>query len=138
MRLFRIGFVGLAVLTATYACTEKKDKPPWDTAESGTNTVDTATVPATVPDTSKSDSASMPKSVSPTTGSDVLPPSRRSGQYIGEGRRETPVHEDPPPNVIGETRKSGGTMRPLPPRDSTFGPKAGVDQKGQIVPIKRD
>jgi hypothetical protein len=138
VRLLRIGLLGLAVLTASYACTEKKDRPPWDSAESNTNTVDTAMPAGAVPDTSKSDSLDMPKSVSPTTGSDVLPPSRAGGSYTGETRRETPIHEDPPPNVIGETRKSGGTMRPLPPRDSTFGPKAGVDQKGQIVPIKRD
>lgn len=54
-------------------------------------------------------------------------------------RENTPsqrgVREDPLPNVIGETRKNGGRMKPLPPRDSAYGPKAGIDPNGKVVPI---
>ena len=49
-----------------------------------------------------------------------------------------PRDKDPLPNVIGETRKSGGTMKPLPPHDSAFGPKIGIDKNGNPVPIKKN
>ena len=49
-----------------------------------------------------------------------------------------PRDNDPLPKVIGETRKNGGTMKPLPPRDSVIAPKVGIDPTGKIVPIKKD
>jgi len=55
-----------------------------------------------------------------------------------DAQGQHPRAKDPLPNVIGETRKSGGTMKPLPPRDSAFGPKIGIDPKGNPVPIKKD
>jgi hypothetical protein len=53
-----------------------------------------------------------------------------------ESGREPTRREDPFPNVIGETRKNGGRMKPLPPRDSAFGPRVRIDDNGEITPIK--
>jgi hypothetical protein len=127
------------------ACSDSKSKD----VDSLTTTIDTVK-PIGIP--SPADSAAMDSSrnAPPTPDSsprkqsdDVLP--NGHGETYRKGSTVSPRDQDripdPPPNVIGETRKPGGTMgqSPLPTsgRDSAFGPKLTVDAKGNVVPIKR-
>jgi hypothetical protein len=54
-----------------------------------------------------------------------------------DGTPVTRSDRDPLPKVIGETRKSGGTMQPLPPRDSAYGPRVRIDREGKVTPIRK-
>lgn len=113
--------------TALFACVDSKPSVG-DTASLPENTVkalpgDTVTLDTTVAAPAPSRPDSSLRSASPPV--------------IGEGRREgPPTSRDPMPPLTGETSKQGGTMPVY--RDSASGPKAEIDSKGRIVPIKKD
>lgn len=132
----------LTIVFATIACTDAEKKNSADSV----NAIDTLKPLGTRPviDSSSIDSTRT----NTTTDSSaeqrgVLPP--RGGETYRRGSTVSPRdqqrNQDPPPNVIGETRKPGGVMgsSPLPTagRDSAYGPKLTIDEKGNVVPIKR-
>src|SRR5829696_7370921 len=98
--------------------------------------IDTAAIDSTRKATpSPNDSSAEQRGVLPPRGGETY----RRGSTVAP--RDPQRAQDPPPNIIGETRKPGGTMGPSTPptsgRDSAFGPKLTVDEKGNVVPIKR-
>ena len=135
----------LVIAFTAVSCTDSKS----NSVDSLKTTIDTVK-PIGIP--LPADSAAMDsiRNASPTPDSsprkqadDVLP--NGHGETYRKGSTVSPRDQDripdPPPNVIGETRKPGGTMgqSPLPTsgRDSAYGPKLTVDAKGNVVPIKR-
>ena len=146
MRAFTAAASVLA-LTAAVACTDADSNAARGTGDSSVPSMADSIAPSVV-DTALVDTSSttaIPAVPTPPDNRRQVTGDRRRpappidyGPVIGEGRRETPLPPDPPPNVIGETRREGGTMAPLPPlRDSSFGPRARIDETGKRVPIKR-
>jgi len=92
------------------------------------------------------DSADSSRTQAPPSASDperrgTLPPP--GGETYRRGSTMSPRDpaplNDPPPNLIGETRRHGSsTMSPTTrARDSVTGPKMEIDRQGNVTPIKR-
>ncbi len=131
-----------AIVLATVACTDA-DKKPVDSLNA-IDTVKPLELPAEMDSVAIDPTRiNLPTKDSSAEQRGVLPPpggeTYRRGSTVSP--RDPQRAEDPPPNIIGETRKDGGTMGPSTPptsgRDSTFGPKLTIDEKGNVVPIKR-
>ena len=143
MNKFSIRASLLVVALTAASCTDSKP----NNVDSLQNTIDTVK-PIGIPsptDTPAIDSArNAPATADSSRKSDDALPNGH-GETYRKGSTVSPRDQDripdPPPNIIGETRKPGGTMgqSPLPTsgRDSAYGPKLTVDAKGNVVPIKR-
>ncbi len=142
MSRYLIRTTAIAIAAMAIACTDSKTN-----SVDSLNAVDTVK-PLGIPVPLDSPAIDSTRNAVPPTDSSaerrgVLPPP--GGETYRRGSTLSPRDQhgagDPPPNLIGETRKQGGTMGPSAPptsgRDSSYGPKLTVDANGNVVPIKR-
>ena len=129
-----------AVLTLGASACSGGDKPSVaDTLKS----IDTVEPLETVPALDSVDSSrtlAPPSAAQPAPRGTLPPP---GGETYRRGNTMSPRDpappNDPPPNLIGETRREGSsTMSPTTrTRDSVTGPKMQIDRQGNVTPIKR-
>ena len=92
-------------------------------------------------DSADSSRTQAPPSAAEPAPRGTLPPP--GGETYRRGSTMSPRDpappNDPPPNLIGETRRQGSsTMSPTTrARDSVTGPKMQIDRQGNVTPIKR-
>jgi len=124
----------VSVMTAALsACVDSQKQSASDTSQIGVDSTSANAVRASGTNRTRPRPTLAKPDTAPTTEEIMHAPTvmRESGQP------PKGVREDPLPNVIGETRKNGGRIKPLPPRDSAYGPKYGIDPNGKVVPIKK-
>ncbi|HEX2723525.1 MAG TPA: hypothetical protein VHM24_11435 [Gemmatimonadaceae bacterium] len=135
--------MALLVISAASACTDADKKPAADTSLGGIDTLKPLES-TPVRDTPVVDTSSLypPEPRRDSLSRGTLPPP--GGETYKPGGAIAPRDQgalrDPPPNLIGETRRDGSTMSPTTPprpRDSVVGPTFTIDSKGNISPIKR-
>ena len=107
------------------------------------NSIDTLKPLETVPVADSADSSRIqaPPSAAEPAPRGALPPP--GGETYRRGSTMSPRDpappNDPPPNLIGETRREGSsTMSPTTrTRDSVTGPKMEIERQGNVTPIKK-